>query len=100
MVFCVACAFAHPVGGKYKSKHKRWFILKENVLYYFKQPTVSCRRATGSGQGRGSVSNVCLSFLQDNELIGSIPLIDDDLRVRNVDDPKTPVSLITHLLLR
>ena len=29
-------------GGKYKSKHKRWFILKEGMLYYFKQPTVSC----------------------------------------------------------
>ena len=28
-------------GGKYKSRHKRWFILKENVLYYFRQPTVS-----------------------------------------------------------
>lgn len=29
-------------GGKYKSKHKRWFILKEGMLYYFKQATVSC----------------------------------------------------------
>jgi len=29
-------------GGKYKSKHRRWFILKESILYYFKQPTVSC----------------------------------------------------------
>ncbi len=29
-------------GGKYKSKHKRWFILKEGMLYYFKQPSVSC----------------------------------------------------------
>ena len=38
-----------------------------------------------------------LVFLQDNELIGSIPLIDDDLRVRNVDDPKTPVSLIADM---
>ena len=28
-------------GGKYKSKHKRWFILKEGMLYYFKQATVS-----------------------------------------------------------
>ena len=28
-------------GGKYKSRHKRWFILKEGMLYYFKQPTVS-----------------------------------------------------------
>ena len=28
---------------------------------------------------------------QDNELIGSIPL-DDDLRVREVDDQKAPVS--------
>ena len=28
-------------GGKYKSKHRRWFILKESMLYYFKQPTVS-----------------------------------------------------------
>lgn len=28
-------------GGKYKSKHKRWFILKEAMLYYFKQATVS-----------------------------------------------------------
>ena len=28
-------------GGKYKSKHKRWFILKEGMLYYFKQPSVS-----------------------------------------------------------
>ena len=28
------------LGGKYKSKHRRWFILKENMLYYFKQPTV------------------------------------------------------------
>ena len=28
-------------GGKYKSRHKRWFILKEKVLYYFRQPTVS-----------------------------------------------------------
>ena len=28
-------------GGKYKSKHKRWFILKDSMLYYFKQATVS-----------------------------------------------------------
>ena len=28
-------------GGKYKSKHRRWFILKEGMLYYFKQPSVS-----------------------------------------------------------
>ena len=28
-------------GGKYKSKHRRWFILKEGMLYYFKQATVS-----------------------------------------------------------
>ena len=28
-------------GGKYKSKHRRWFILKEGMLYYFKQPQVS-----------------------------------------------------------
>ena len=28
-------------GGKYKSRHKRWFILKDSMLYYFKQPTVS-----------------------------------------------------------
>jgi cytohesin len=48
-------------GGKYKSKHRRWFILKENMLYYFKQPT-------------------------DSELIGSIPL-DPDLRVRTVEAP-------------
>ncbi len=27
-------------GGKYKSKHKRWFILKEGMLYYFKQANV------------------------------------------------------------
>ena len=32
-------------GGKYKSKHRRWFILKESILYYFKQPTVSCSYA-------------------------------------------------------
>ena len=23
-------------GGKHRSKHKRWFILKDSVLYYFK----------------------------------------------------------------
>lgn len=28
-------------GGKYKSKHRRWFILKDNILYYFKQPSAS-----------------------------------------------------------
>jgi hypothetical protein len=28
-------------GGKYKSKHRRWFILKEGMLYYFKQASVS-----------------------------------------------------------
>lgn len=50
-------------GGKYKSKHKRWFILKDGMLYYFKQPT-------------------------DDELIGSIPLVDPGLRVRAVQDPK------------
>ena len=27
-------------GGKYKSKHRRWFILKDGMLYYFKQPSV------------------------------------------------------------
>ena len=27
--------------GKYRSKHKRWFVLKERMLYYFKQPSVS-----------------------------------------------------------
>jgi len=31
-------------GGKYKSKHRRWFILKEGMLYYFKQPSVSSLR--------------------------------------------------------
>ncbi len=30
-------------GGKYKSKHKRWFILKERMLYYFKQANVCTR---------------------------------------------------------
>ena len=31
-------------GGKVKSKRKRWFILKDSVLYYFKKETahVSC----------------------------------------------------------
>ncbi|KAL5474050.1 hypothetical protein EMCRGX_G028623 [Ephydatia muelleri] len=51
-------------GGKYKSRHKRWFILKEGMLYYFKQ----------SG---------------DEELIGTIPL-QLDLKVRPVEDPKAP----------
>ena len=36
-------------GGKHKSKHKRWFILNDSNLYYFKNQS-------------------------DNELIGSIPL--------------------------
>ena len=26
-------------GGKVKSKRKRWFILKDSVLYYFKKET-------------------------------------------------------------
>lgn len=50
-------------GGKYKSKHKRWFILKSGILYYFKQPTVSWwggggdvagHRVTSSPTGRKS----------------------------------------------
>ncbi|XP_065898377.1 cytohesin-1-like [Dysidea avara] len=46
-------------GGKYKTKHRRWFILKDNILYYFKQPS-------------------------DSELTGSIPL--DNLSVREVSE--------------
>lgn len=42
-------------GGKHKSKHKRWFILNDSNLYYFKNQT-------------------------DNELIGSIPL--ENLQVK------------------
>jgi cytohesin len=45
-------------GGKHRSKHKRWFILKDSVLYYFKN-----------------------SSAHDDELIGSIPL--DFLKVRD-----------------
>jgi len=44
-------------GGKYKSKHRRWFILKESILYYFKQPTVSCSYAVIT------VSRCCFSLL-------------------------------------
>ena len=29
------------VGGKHKSWKKRWFILSDNCLYYFKSPKVS-----------------------------------------------------------
>jgi len=64
-------------GGKYKSKHRRWFILKESILYYFKQPT-------------------------DKDLIGSIPL-EQHLKVRpgqrsdwqhtSRTTPKSPPSL-------
>lgn len=57
--------------------------MKENVLYYFKQPTVSVAI---------TVFIVETFSLQDNELIGSIPL--DLLSVRPVDDPKTPVSAV------
>ena len=28
-------------GGKHKTWKKRWFILTENCLYYFKSPNVS-----------------------------------------------------------
>lgn len=39
-------------GGKVKSKRKRWFILKEGVLYYFKKETarVSCLQCRHSIQ--------------------------------------------------
>ena len=75
-------------GGKYKSRHKRWFILKEGMLYYFKQPTVSVCVCVC----------VCVVFfdcwcfvcVQDDDLIGSIPLGDNDLMIRPVTDPKAP----------
>ncbi|KAI6657545.1 Cytohesin-like protein [Oopsacas minuta] len=47
-------------GGKHKSKHKRWFILNDSNLYYFKNQA-------------------------DNELIGSIPL--ENLQVRDRSIP-------------
>ena len=31
------------VGGKHRSWCKRWFILSDNCLYYFKSPEVSLR---------------------------------------------------------
>ena len=46
-------------GGKHKSKHKRWFILNDSNLYYFKNQA-------------------------DNELIGSIPLENLQVKDRSV----------------
>ena len=78
-------------GGKYKSKHRRWFILKDNILYYFKQPSAS---------GQPSVSDYVINALvtldhviQDSELIGSIPL--DNLSVRDISEV---CSMITNSL--
>ena len=50
-------------GGKHKSKHKRWFILNDSNLYYFKNET-------------------------DNELIGSIPLENLQVKDRNIGASK------------
>ena len=69
-------------GGKYKSKHRRWFILKDNILYYFKQPS-----ASGQPSVSDHVTNVLVLLdhvIQDSELIGSIPL--DNLSVRDISE--------------
>ena len=69
-------------GGKYKSKHRRWFILKDNILYYFKQPS-----ASGQPSVSDHVANVLVLLdhvIQDSELIGSIPL--DNLSVRDISE--------------
>ena len=51
-------------GGKYKSKHRRWFILKESMLYYFKQPTVSSTSRTDqTGLGMWAMLGIVLYYL-------------------------------------
>ena len=44
------------VGGKHKTWKKRWFILTENCLYYFKSPNVSWNIET-----RGLVESLTVS---------------------------------------
>ena len=58
-------------GGKHKSWRKRWFILADNCLYYFKSPS-------------------------DKEPLGIIPL--ENLEVREYTDTRKNVSIINVLL--
>lgn len=53
-------------GGKHKSWRKRWFILTDNCLYYFKNPS-------------------------DKEPLGIIPL--ENLEIRECTDTRKNVSL-------
>lgn len=55
-------------GGKHKSWRKRWFILTDNCLYYFKSPS-------------------------DKEPLGIIPL--ENLEVRECTDTRKNVSVYT-----
>lgn len=70
-------------GGKVKSKRRQWFILKDSILYYFKQPSASSQPSVSD-----HVNNDILVMLdyviQDNELIGSIPL--DNVSVRAISE--------------
>ena len=50
-------------GGKYKSKHKRWFILKEGMLYYFKQATVSEKLALFRLTHSSQMSSILVSHM-------------------------------------
>ncbi len=70
-------------GGKYKSKHRRWFILKEGMLYYFKQASVSVLLWDVHTTTSGWVGTICLAvglLLEDrsNGTISGVMLVQVD----------------------
>ena len=52
----------HTLGGKHKSWCKRWFILTDNCLYYFKSPKVSVAMVTCKSVDVISLVNLSLSI--------------------------------------
>lgn len=67
-------------GGKHKNWKRRWFILTDNCLYYFKYPQV---------RAFFTHAHYYWSLVQDKGPKGIIPL--ENLQIRDGHDPKKPV---------